>query len=120
MRPRPAAAAARGAPTVAPGRLGAIRATTRISLARARRGGISASFVVPAGTKIVRVRLARAERTTYLKFVAAGRPGTRQTVRLAGARLARKLRRGRYVLSVKAGPSRTQLGPAVTDTVTVR
>ena len=107
-------------PPAVAGRLTAIRATKRISLARARRGGISASFVVPAGTEIVRVRLARATRTTYLKSVAAGRPGTRQTVRLTGASFARKLRRGRYVLTVKAGPSRAQLGAAVTSTVTVR
>jgi hypothetical protein len=105
---------------VAPGRLGAIRATPRISLARARRGGISASFVVPAEAKVIRVRLARSARTTYVKFLAAGQPGTRQTVHLSGTSLARKLRRGRYVLSVNAGPARSRLGRAATDTVVVR
>jgi hypothetical protein len=75
---------------------------------------------VPTGTKVVRVRLARSSHTTYLKFVAAAQPGARQKVRLSGASIARRLRRGRYVLSVKAGPSRARLGHAVTDTVTVR
>jgi hypothetical protein len=118
--PTPPAAAPAAAPPTVAGRLTAIRATTRISLARARHGGIRASFVVPAGTAIVRVRLSRANRTTYLKYVAAAQPGTRQTMRLSGTGLARKLRRGRYVLAVTAGASRAQLGPAVTSTISVR
>jgi hypothetical protein len=102
------------------GRLTQVRATSRISLAQARRGGIRASFVVPAGVQVVRVRLARGTSTAYLKLLPAGKPGTRQTVRLGGASLARKLRRGAYALTVTAGASRTQLGAAVTSTVTVR
>jgi hypothetical protein len=118
--PPPAGGPSAAPPTVTAGRLTAIRATTRISLARARRGGIRASFVVPAGTEIVRVRLSHAKRTTYLKLLAAGQPGTRQTVHLAGTRFARTLRRGRYVLTVSAGPSRAQLlGPAISATVSV-
>jgi hypothetical protein len=108
------------APPKVAGRLTTIRATTRISLARAKHGGIRASFVVPADTKVVRVRLSRAKRTTYQKVVSAAHPGTRQTVHLTGARLARKLRRGQYVLTVTAGPSRAQLGAAVTRTISVR
>jgi hypothetical protein len=111
-------AAAPNAPAV--GRLTSIRATSRISLAHARRGGIQASFVVPAGAQVVRVRLARGKTTASTKFVAAGKPGTHQTVHLASASLARKLRRGTYALTVTAGPSRTQIGPAIRSTVSVR
>jgi hypothetical protein len=117
----PAGGPAAAPPKAAAGRLTAIRATKRISLARARRGGIQASFVVPAGAGTVRVRLSHGKRTTYLKFLAARRPGTRQTVHLTGASFARKLQRGRYVLTVTAGPGRAQLlGPAITATVRVR
>jgi hypothetical protein len=118
--PAPPAGGPAAAPPKVAGRLTAVRATTRISLARAKRGGIRASFVVPAGTKIVRVRLSRAKRTAYLKVVAAAQPGTRQTLHLTGTRLARKLRRGQYVLTVTAGPSRAQLGPAVSSSISVR
>jgi hypothetical protein len=117
----PAAAAPAAAPAAtAVGRLTQIRATARITLARARHGGIQASFVVPTGAQVVRVRLAHRTSTAYLKFLAAGKPGTRQTVRLEGASLARKLRRGAYALSVSVGPGRTRLGAAITSTVTVR
>jgi hypothetical protein len=111
-------APAPAAPSV--GRLTRIRVTSRISLTDARRGGIRVSFIVPAGAQVVRVRLAHHTSTAYLKLLAAGKPGTRQTVRLDGASLARKLRRGAYALTVAVGPSRTQLGSAITSTVSVR
>jgi hypothetical protein len=116
----PAAPRAAGPKAIAPARVTSMRATAKISLARARRGGIQASFVVPAGARVVRVQLSRGKATAYTKFVAAGSPGTRQTVRVAGSDLARRLRRGAYVLTATAGPSRTQLGAAIKRTVRVR
>jgi hypothetical protein len=116
----PAAPPAAAPKSTAPVRLTSIRATSKISLAHARSGGIRASFVVPAGARVVRVRLSRGKTTAYTKFVAAGSPGTRQTVHVAGAGLAHTLRRGAYALTATAGPSRAQLGPAITRTVLVR
>jgi hypothetical protein len=117
----PAPAPAPAAPAATVGRLTSIRTTARISLAHALKGGIHTSFIVPAGAKVVRVRLARGGKTTaYVKFLAAAKPGTRQTVKLTGSTLSRKLRSGTYTLSVMAGPSRTQLGQAVKSNVTVR
>jgi hypothetical protein len=102
------------------GHLTRIRATAQVSLARARRGGIHVSFVVPAGIKVVRVELARGNRAAYLRILAAVAPGTRQTVTLSGAAYARKLARGTYALTVAAGRTRTTLGHAVKRTVRVR
>jgi hypothetical protein len=116
----PAAPPAAAPKSTAPVGLTSIRATSKISLARARRGGIQASFIVPAGARVVRVRLSRGKATAYTKFVPAGSPGTRQTVHVAGAGLAHTLRRGAYALTATAGPSRAQLGPAITRTVRVR
>ena len=95
-------------------RLGGVRTSMRVSLAAARAGRMSASFVVPTGARYVRVRLARSGQTAFSRVLAAGRPGTRQTVRLRGSASALgKLVRGRYTLSVGAGPSKTQLGTQV-------
>jgi hypothetical protein len=115
-----APAGAQASVPAAAGRLTVLRATSKISLAQARRGGIRASFVVPAGAMVIRVRLARGKTTLYAKLLAAGRAGTRQTVHVAGGNFARKLRHGAYTLSLAAGPSPTQLAPASTSTVSVR
>jgi hypothetical protein len=93
-------------------KLGGLRTTTRISLGAARTGGITASFVVPTGAKLVRIRLARPGRTALLMIVNAGTPGTRQAVRLEGAGV-KKLVRGRYAIIVGAGATRTELGKPV-------
>lgn len=117
----PAAAPPQPAPSAkAVGGLTSIRATSRITLSRARRGGIRVSFVVPAGAKVARIRLARGTTTAYRKFVAVAAPGTRQTVKLSGTAFTRKLRRGTYTLSVTAGPSRSELGRPIASTVRVR
>lgn len=110
-----------GAPkSTAAVRVAGMRVTAKISLARARSGGIQASFVVPAGARVVRVQLSRGKAMAYTKFAAAGSPGTRQTVHVAGSGLAHTLHRGAYVLTATAGPSRTQLGAAIKRTVHVR
>lgn len=123
VTPAPAAPAPAAPATPAPkataGRLTAIQATTRISLAHARKGGIRVAWTVPAGAKVVRVRLSHNKTTEYLKFVTAAAPGSRQTVNIKSASLARKLRRGTSTLSVMAGPSRTELGQALTSNIGV-
>jgi hypothetical protein len=103
-----------------PSRLGGLRATTRISLAAARRGGIHASFVVPSGARVVRVQLSRGSTTVLARVVPAASAGSRQTVQLKSSALARRLRRGSYRLSVAAGESRSRLGAALVATVRVR
>ena len=92
--------------------LDGVRARMRISLAGARAGRLSASFIVPPGAHYVQVRLSRSGHTTLTRVVPAGKPGTRQTVRVRGAAL-RKLVRGDYMLSVSAGATRRQLGTHV-------
>jgi hypothetical protein len=118
----PAAPAPAGSapPAAVPPRLTGVRATAQLSLAAARRTGIRASFVVPAGARVVRVWLSRRGTTTFVKLLKAGSPGTRQTVRLAGADLGRRLRRGSYRISVAAGPSTSSLGHPVATTVRIR
>ena len=117
LRPRPCPRAP--APKATVGRLTAIQATTRISLAHARKGGIRVAWTVPAGAKVIRVRLSHKKTTEYLKFVTAAAPGSRQIVNIKGASLARKLRRGTSKLTVMAGPSRTELGQALTSNIGV-
>jgi hypothetical protein len=101
-------------------RVRSLRGSTRISLADARRNGIGASFVVPTGSRVVRVKLGRNGRTLMQSDVRAGRPGARQAVRLSGPRLRRVLQRGGFRLAVSAGPSRGQLGPAASRVIVVR
>jgi hypothetical protein len=116
----PASPSAPAPAAPAPSRLSGLRATRRISLAAARRGGIRVSFVVPTGASVVRVRLSRGGATVLARVVPAGRAGARQTVRLESSALARRLRRGSYRLGVAAGPSRSRLGRALTANVRVR
>lgn len=102
------------------GRVTSVRVPTQIRLASARKGGLKVSFIVPAGVQVARVQLTRGGRTVLAKVVASATPGSRQTVKLTGSQLKRVLRRGRYTLSVAAGPSRTSLGATVERTVRVR
>jgi hypothetical protein len=104
------AAAAPSAPASV--KLSGLITSAKISLHSARTGHISVSFIVPTGAKLVRVRLARAGRTAALKIETAARPGSRQTVHLTGAGIA-KITRGTYKVTVGAGASRTQLGSPV-------
>jgi hypothetical protein len=101
--------AAKAPPTV---KLSKLITTAKISLRNARAGRIGVSFVVPTGAKLVRVRLARGSHTADLVIAAAGKPGTRQMVRLKGSAAA-KLVPGRYTVTVGAGATRTQLGSPV-------
>jgi hypothetical protein len=101
-------------------RVKSLRRPAPIGLGSARRKGIRASFVVPAGARVVRVRLQRAGRTLMQRVVRARNAGSRQGVRLHGPRLRRVLYRGRFRLAVSAGPSRARLGPPAIRTIVVR
>jgi hypothetical protein len=92
----------------------------RIGLGFARRNGIRASFVVPAGARVVRVQLKRGGKTLMQRVVPAGKTGSRQTVRLRGPRLRRVLYRGRFRVAVSVGASRDRLGAPVTRTIVIR
>jgi hypothetical protein len=100
-------------------RVRSLRGPARISLGSARRNGIRASFVVPADARVVRVQLDRGRRALVRRDVPAGTSGTRQIVRLRGPRLRRVLHRGRFRLAVRAGTSRSQLGPPVTRAIVI-
>jgi hypothetical protein len=96
-------------------RVSSVRLTSPISLARAR-GGLRASFVVPAGARVIDVRLLLGKRTVVHRVVSAGKAGKRQTVVLSG----KALHRGRYTLALRSGSTRTQLGTSVLRTIRVR
>jgi hypothetical protein len=101
-------------------RVASLRKPGHIGLERARRKGIRASFVVPAGAQVVRVQLKRGGKTLTQRVVPAGKAHSRQTVRLRGARLRRVLHTGRFRLAVSVGPSIDQLGPPVTGAIVIR
>ncbi|HEV7752780.1 MAG TPA: hypothetical protein VGO71_14650 [Baekduia sp.] len=96
-------------------RVSGIRVQSPISLARAR-AGLRPSFVVPAGARVIDVRLLLGRRTIVHRVVSAGPAGKRQTVALSG----RTLRRGRYTLAVRSGISHTRLRAPVLWTIRVR
>ena len=103
----------------ATGRVSRLRVAPRTSLARARREGLRASFLVPRGARVIGVRLALGRRTVLDGVMPAGKPGSRQTMRLGGTALRRDLRRGLYTLAVRAGTSRNRLGPPAVRTIRV-
>ena len=69
-----------------PVRLGRLVTSSRLSLAAARRTGIRATFVVPAGARIARLELRRGSRTVVARTISV-RGGARHVVRLSGALL---------------------------------
>ena len=101
-------------------RLGVVHLPARIGLGFARRNGIPASFVVPAGARVVRVQLKRGGKTLLRRVVPAGKAGSRQTVRLRGAGLRRVLHRGTFRVAVSVGPSIGRLGAPVTGAIVIR
>jgi hypothetical protein len=111
--PAPAPAPAPAAPAPKPSiKLGGLMLPSKLSLKSARAGKLKVSFVVPTGAKYVRVRLARPGHTALLLIKAAGQEGSRQTVKLSGAKL-RNMTAGRYMVTVGAGATKTQLGSPV-------
>jgi hypothetical protein len=113
-------AARGGSRPPANGELAGARVPRRLGLRSARRKGIRASFVVPAGARVVRIQLRRGGTMLLQRVVPAGTAGTRQTVRLRGPRLRRVLHRGRFRVALSAGPSLARLGAPVTRTISIR
>jgi hypothetical protein len=101
-------------------RVTALRSTSSLTLAAARSHGITASFLVPRGAKTIQVQLVNGSKPIYVTVLRAGKAGSRQTVQLRGSRLSRLLRRGHYTIAVKAGTSRSTLGPATTLGLNIR
>jgi hypothetical protein len=95
-------------------RVTGLRVASTLTLTRARRNGISASFVVPAGVKDVRVELLRDKKAVFHKTVRADRAGKRQTVVLRGRQLSRLLRVTTYTVGAQAGRSSSSFGPLST------
>jgi hypothetical protein len=91
-----------------------------VSIGRARRDGLSGSFIVPQGARVIDVRLLLGKRVVLHRRERAWSAGARQIIRLRGVALRPVLRRGRYTLAVRAGASRNRLGTAVLSTVRVR
>jgi hypothetical protein len=98
----------------------ALRSASSLTLSAIRSHGLTASFLVPARTKTVEVELLRGSKPIYRTILRAGKAGSHQTVRLGGSRLYRRLRRGHYTIAVRAGTSRSTLGPATTRGLTIR
>jgi hypothetical protein len=102
------------------GDLSGLRAPAAIALRSVLAGKLKASFIVPTGARYVRARLARPGHTALLVIGPAATPGSRQTVRIAGPSLRKRLVRGRYTITVSAGPTKMRLGsPALRTTVLV-
>jgi hypothetical protein len=98
-----------------------LRAPSAIALRSVLEGKLTASFIVPTGARYVRARLARPGHTALLVIGPAAAPGSRQTVRLASPHLRKRLVRGRYTITVSAGPTKMRLGsPALRTTVLLR
>ena len=100
------------------GRLTYVNTTSKIYRSLARKGRIRVALYVPAGAKVVRVRLSRSKTTKYLKYFTAAPAGTRQVLFLKGKSVT-SLRRGLHTLTVMAGPSKTELGSPIKRSVRV-
>ncbi|HEY6758718.1 MAG TPA: hypothetical protein VI318_04485 [Baekduia sp.] len=102
-------------------RVRSIGVPARTRIGTLHRSGLRVSFVVPAGAKVIRVRLDRGSAVLTQRLVGAARAGTRQVVRLSAASLRHSIRRaGTFSVSVSAGPRRNDLGPPVVRRITVR
>jgi hypothetical protein len=101
--------------------LAGLRAPSAMALRSVLAGRLTASFIVPTGARYVRARLARPGHTALLVIGPAAAAGSRQTIRLAGPSLKKRLVRGRYTITVSAGPTKVRLGgPALRTTVLVK
>lgn len=91
-------------------RVTGLRVSSTLKLSRARRNGITVSFIVPAGAKVVRVELLRGKTRLFRTTVRAHKARTRQRVVVH----AKRLRTGNYTVAVQAGSSSSRLGPMST------
>jgi hypothetical protein len=88
----------------------ALRIASRVSLAAASHHGIQASFVVPAGAKVVHVELLHGKTRLLATTLRARTAGSRQTVQLRGNRL----HAGYYTIAIRVGTSYSTLGAMTT------
>jgi hypothetical protein len=114
-----AAIPALGATAASTLRVGGVSASaSRMSLRAARRLGVVARFVVPAGARVVDARLVRlgagGGRRTVARLLMAAAPGRRMLARFTGRDVRRRLASGHYVLEVRAGEARGRVGLAAT------
>ncbi|MEA2321580.1 MAG: hypothetical protein QOD81_1430 [Solirubrobacteraceae bacterium] len=118
----PVVAAALAGPAPPALRILGVRLSASVSLAAVRRRGIAMSFAAPSGSVVAQARLyerrGAARRLVATRTVAV-RAGRRGTVRFADARLRRRLRSGRYELTIRTGATLASLGPAVTRRVRI-
>lgn len=129
---QPGATGGSPSPTQGPGQTGGrgtgqvrtrvtgLRVPSTVTLARARRNGITASFIVPAGARIVRVELLHGKSRLFLTTVRARRAGSTQAIVLHSNRLSRLLRAGGYTIAVQAGTGGSALGPVTTRSMRIR
>lgn len=113
----PVGAGALAGPAAPALRVLGVRLSASVSLAAVRRRGIAMSFAVPPGSVVAQARLYErrgAARHLVATRTVAVRAGRRGTVRFADARLRRRLRSGRYELTIRTGATLASLGPAVT------
>ena len=100
-------------------RVSGLRVASTMTLVRARGLGIAASFVVPAGVSVVQVELLNHQGGVVSVRLPASTAGSRQTVRLHGARLRHLLRTGQYTVSVQVAAPSSALGPRTTRTLRI-
>lgn len=102
-----------GPPTPANPSPGSLTVATVTTTTRVRQLGIRIQLRLPRGSDTVQVTLRQRNRIV----VRTSRTNPPRAFRVAqGVRL----RRGRYTLEVRVGPSRTHLGPASRVTITIR
>jgi hypothetical protein len=106
-----------------PGVGGVSTNATRMSRRAARRLGVVARFVVPAGAQVVEARLVRvgaggSSRTVARELMGAV-PGRRTLARFTARSVRRELAPGRYVIEVRAGERPARLGPAATTALRI-
>jgi hypothetical protein len=97
-------------------RVQALRIASPVSLAAARRHGIQASFLVPAGAKIVHAELLHGKTRLFATSLRARKAGSRQRVELRG-KLAHS---GFYTVAIRIGASDSALGPVTTRTIHIQ
>jgi hypothetical protein len=97
-----------------------LRAASPLTLSRARREGIEATLILPAGAKIARVELLRGKNRLFVTTVRVPKGGSRQTILLRSRRLSHLLRTGQYTIAVQVGAGSSALGPVTTRTVRIR
>lgn len=102
-----------GPPTPATPTVGSLTVSTVITQARVRQLGIRIQLRLPRGSDTVQITVRKGNRTV----VRTSRVNPPRAFRVAETK---RLRRGRYTLVIRVGPSLRHLGPASRVTLTIR